>query len=102
MKNILLIACLLTASVVVAQDVVRFKGVELRPLSADTTAIKDRLGDGGLIYNGTTDKLRVKVNGTWVNVVTGSAGAAITASNGLTKIGANIEFGGILTGATVV
>lgn len=104
MKKLFLIACLtLTAFVVVAQDIVRLKGLELRPQAgADTTTTKARLGDGGMFYNDNADKLRVKVNGTWVNIVTSSIGATVTASNGLTKTVNNIALGGALTGNTTI
>lgn len=72
----------------------RFDGTQFTAYDATPT------NDGMVLYNTSTDKLMLRANNVWVDITTGSP--ILTASNGLTKTGTNVEWGGVLTEATTI
>lgn len=68
----------------------RFNSTQFTAYDATSTT------DGMLLYNTSTDTLKLRANNTWVDLLD-SVNSVITASNGLTKTGNDIALGGTLT-----
>ncbi len=56
--------------------------------------------DGTILYNTSSDSIKLRANGSWVDLVSNNAN--IVASNGLTKVGNLIKLGGDLTENTTI
>ena len=74
------------------------------PPRMDTTAQTDlgAVNDAGILYNTTTDTLNIRINGSWKEILTQGGIPSVTASNGLTKVGDDIQLGGTLTNNTTI